>query len=206
MWHNGEVNTAKFLVGVDEVGRGPLAGPVTVCAYALPLSKAKRLAPQKDSKALSPLRRKELDLMLRSDLDARHAIISISAKMIDKIGIATAIARAADRAVKKLALDPLQSEVLLDGGLRVDRAYRQRTIIRGDSTEPIIAYASIVAKEHRDRYMKRIAKKYPQYGFAQHVGYGTRMHRDAIRKCGATVQHRMTFLRNILPVERRGGA
>ena len=200
------MNTAKFLVGVDEVGRGPLAGPVTVCAYALPLSKAKRLSPQKDSKALSPLRRKELDLMLRSDLDARYAVISITAKMIDKIGIATAIARAADRAVKKLALDPLQSEVLLDGGLRVDRAYRQRTIIRGDATEPIIAYASIVAKEHRDRYMKRIAKKYPQYGFAQHVGYGTRMHRDAIRRYGATVQHRMTFLRNILPVERRGGA
>jgi ribonuclease HII len=118
--------------------------------------------------------------------------------VIDRIGIQQAIKRALNRCLTKLGADPRNTLIVLDGGLYAPTVYMQRTIIRGDATIPVIAYASIVAKVTRDNYMKRMAKKYPQYGFERHVGYGTEAHIRAIKRYGITPLHRESFLTRII--------
>ncbi len=187
-----------FVVGIDEVGRGPLAGPITVAAMIKP----RRFVWKnfKDSKKLSPKKREEFFLKFKT---IPHAVASVSNTLIDRLGIAAAARMAVGRCLKKIAtnyeLSTINFRVLLDGSLYAPRSYKnQQTIIKGDETIPVIAAASIIAKVHRDRLMRRMHKKYPEYGFAVHKGYGTRAHQAAIRTHGLCDLHRKSFCRKLL--------
>ena len=185
-----------FFIGIDEVGRGPLAGPVVVCALLASRETIRRFRTIKESKQLRPKKREE---WLRK-IDAarsfalRYQVAMVSAKTIDRIGIAPAIKKALDTALKKLAVDPKKCNVLLDGGLHAPLEYKkQKTIIRGDAKETVIAMASVVAKVKRDRLMLRLEKKYPNYHFAKHKGYGTALHIRIVKKIGMSEIHRRSF-------------
>jgi len=200
-----------MVVGIDEVGRGPLAGPVTVGAFIAPYSMRGKLIKLlggkiKDSKKLtheqrSSINRSICDLKQQGKVDFRITHISNSA--IDKKGISKAITQAITLSLKKLHHkfsntkgDPLS--VRLDGLLKAPEEYRsQKTIIKGDEKDVFIACASIVAKVKRDRLMSRLAKKYPLYAFNIHKGYGTTKHRQLIKKYGLSSIHRLTFCKNI---------
>lgn len=191
-------------IGIDEVGRGPLAGPVTVGAVFIKNPRSVRLKNLRDSKKLSPRKREEwysLLLSLQKEKKLFFATAHISPRVIDKINISKAANHAALRALRKLikkaGLNPRHVKVLLDGGLRLpskEEAYNSKTIIKGDEKIGVIALASIVAKVERDRYMVRASKKYLGYGFELHKGYGTKLHRKMIRKKGPSKIHRLTFL------------
>ncbi len=192
----------QFPIGIDEVGRGPLAGPVTVCAFTFlrKVSFPKILPKLKDSKKLSRTQRDmwfaQIKLWQKAG-NCDFAVVSVSPKIIDTHGIVFAIQKALNSSLRSLA-PKAQSLVLLDGGLKARPEYKkQKTIIKGDEKEPVIALASIVAKVTRDRYMQKMAKKYPKYGFETHVGYGTRKHYQAIHTYGTTPIHRQSFLKNL---------
>ncbi|MBI2476512.1 MAG: ribonuclease HII [Candidatus Taylorbacteria bacterium] len=197
----------KYLVGIDEVGRGPLAGPVCigVCVvsqrmrrHALKFFKDERVL---DSKKLDTERREEYfqkikEAAEKGRLDFRTSFVGHA--VIDKRGLAYAIRLAVKRSLGKLSLAPNECRLLLDGGLKGPAAFRrQQTIIDGDETEPLIALASIVAKVRRDRRMIKLAKLYPAYGFEKHKGYGTRAHYKALKKNGPSAVHRRSFLKNL---------
>lgn len=193
------MNRVDTLVGVDEVGRGPLAGPVTVCALAVAKDFDSTLCKGiKDSKKLSPAQRQKwLSVIntLKEQGSVQYSIVSVESDVIDSRGISYAITHALEGALAQLALDPHTTSVLLDGGLKAPPIFlNQQTIIKGDETEPIISMASIVAKEHRDALMKKCGEDYPEYGFAEHKGYGTKKHLDAIKKHGMSIVHRRTFI------------
>ena len=194
----------QFIVGIDEVGRGPLAGPVSVgvvCCQAKIYSKLKRnkqLPPLgMDSKRLSPRNRQKYSDFLKvlsREGKIFYSINHVSNKVVDSKGISFAIGTAISKGINKLKLNPKNCQVLLDGGLRVPKEFkRQKTIIKGDQKEKIIAWASIMAKVSRDKLISKIGKKYPQYGFEFNKGYGTLKHRVAIRKNGLSKFHRRTF-------------
>lgn len=192
--------TPKFVIGIDEVGRGPIAGPVAVCAF---LWKDRETLPPygiKDSKKLSPQKREEWFRQVqiwKRESRVTYAVSFVSAQTIDRIGITKSITRALVESLKKLEIEPENVEVLLDGGLRAPHNFPlQKTIIRGDEKEPVIALASIVAKVLRDKMMERFAMKYPLYGFEEHKGYGTHTHYRAIKKHGMSPLHRVSFLQN----------
>jgi ribonuclease HII len=189
----------KGVVGVDEAGRGPLAGPVAVGAVYVPPGYSLRSIPGiKDSKQMTARERERVYARLRAADGIRCAVALTSSAVIDAHGIQYAIRDALRRALRKLQVSPDEVVVLLDGGLRAPEEYtRQRTIIRGDATERVIGAASTVAKVTRDRYMVREHTRYPVYGFDEHKGYGTANHRMAIRKQGLSPIHRRTFCRNI---------
>ena len=213
----------KKIVGIDEVGRGPLAGPVTVCVVACDeklynkLKKDKNLPPLgRDSKKLTPILREQYYNTLKKiqgeSLDGfRSVVINVSNKEIDKKGISFAIKYAIEKGFEKLRIKDLMKikncklEILLDGGLKAPKEFlKQKTIIKGDEKERIIAWASILAKVTRDNLMCRMAKKYPQYGFEVHKGYGTKKHRENIKKYGLSEIHRKSFCKNIgLSLDRR---
>jgi len=190
------------IIGIDEVGRGPLAGPVTLCACAVPHDfDFSHFDGIRDSKKLSEKKREEWHakiaaLKASGALDFAHA--SIEAAEIDRIGISRAIEEAVRLCLVELKLNPELVEVRLDGALKAPREYaRQKTIIKGDEKEPVISAASIVAKVTRDRYMTGISLAYPAYGFAENKGYGTASHIKAIREHGPSLVHRNTFLTRI---------
>ena len=187
---------AKYIIGIDEVGRGPLAGPVAVGAVAATPLMLRRFRAIKESKQLSPAKREEWDKKM-CDLashELRLAVSMVSAREIDRIGITAAIRKALAASLRKLSIDPSECEVLLDGGLSAPLSYeRQTTIIRGDASVTAIAMASVIAKVKRDGLMVREAKRYPEYGFAAHKGYGTKTHMDALRKHGLSPLHRKSF-------------
>lgn len=192
--------TPKFVIGIDEVGRGPIAGPVAVCAF---LWKDRETLPPygiKDSKKLSPQKREEWFRQVqiwKRESRVTYAVSFVSAQTIDRIGITKSITRALVESLRKLEIEPENVEVLLDGGLRAPHEFHiQKTIIRGDEKEPVIALASIVAKVLRDKMMERFAMKYPLYGFEEHKGYGTHTHYRAIKKHGMSPLHRVSFLQN----------
>ncbi len=193
----------KFLVGIDEVGRGPFAGPVAVGAVFASPRILRKFAGVRESKQLSAAARESWHARMRSLAkefpdEFRFAVSFVSAATIDKIGIVPAIRRALATSLRKLNIDPSEAHVLLDGGLRAPAEYAdQQTIIKGDEKESVIALASIAAKVLRDRRMTKLAKKYPAYGFARHVGYGTAFHMTALRTHGLTPFHRRSFCRNI---------
>jgi len=183
----------KYVIGVDEVGRGSLAGPVVAAAVLVPRGMRMRGAIKlKDSKRLSRLQREYWFswAILRG---VPYAVSSVSAGRIDRMNIARAANAAAASAVKKLG--KTGTAVLLDGGLRVNAVYPQKTIIRGDEKIKAIALASVIAKITRDRKMVRLHSRHPQYGFHNHKGYGTREHFRAISRHGTTPHHRLTYLR-----------
>ena len=195
----------RWIIGIDEVGRGPLAGPVTLAAVAARVNYESGIMNYglkgiRDSKKLSPKKRKEWEKVVKQNF--LFAIVSVSHSVIDKNGISYAIHKAVARCLKKLdakyEIRDTRYEILLDGSLHAPSEYKnQQTIIKGDEKVPVIAAASIIAKVHRDRYMTRLHKKYPLYGFDKHKGYGTVMHREAIQKYGFSEVHRVSFCKNI---------
>ncbi|HEU0081003.1 MAG TPA: ribonuclease HII [Candidatus Paceibacterota bacterium] len=191
------------IVGIDEVGRGPLAGPVTLCACAVRHGfDMGHFAGIKDSKKLSPQKREEWfhrisELKAAGKLDL--AYFSVTAADIDAMGISHAIERAIHECLDALRLPAETTQIFLDGSLRAPKRFPlQETIIKGDEKVPIISAASIVAKVMRDRHMEEQAALYPEYGFDAHKGYGTAAHCLAIRTHGATPIHRKSFLTRIL--------
>lgn len=187
------------LVGVDEAGRGPLAGPVTVSAVAfLKPFDLGLLSGANDSKKLSPKKREEVrHLVEQLSLEGliSYSIQSSSAQFIDTHGIVPAIRDALSRALSALSLDPSTARVQLDGSLQAPPEYiHQETIIRGDATHLSIMLASIMAKTERDREMVLLGERHPEYGFEVHKGYGTKRHYEAIKKNGLCALHRTTFI------------
>ena len=193
----------KYLIGIDEAGRGPLAGTVAVGAVVVrqdfdwSLTRGVR-----DSKKLTTRAREEwfsTIRALRRDGVLDFSVSFTSASLIDKRGIVPAIAIALRRCLQKLNVAPRDCQVLLDGNLYAPKEYVfQKTIIRGDDLEPIISLASVVAKVRRDRLMTRFAKRFPSYGFERHKGYGTLSHRDIIKRIGFCDLHRTTFCTRLL--------
>ncbi|MEK7650035.1 MAG: ribonuclease HII [Patescibacteria group bacterium] len=188
----------KYIVGIDEVGRGPLAGPITVGLVVMPVRMPQVFfASIRDSKKLTPKKREEWFQAIKSHKKLAHAVVSISALHIDKYGISHAARVAIERGLAKLAVSPASSYIMLDAGLRAPREFRQESIIRGDEKIPVIAAASIMAKVTRDRAMMRFHTKYPAYGFASHKGYGAKVHILNIQKYGLSTIHRKTFCTRI---------
>lgn len=190
----------KYLVGVDEAGRGPLAGPVSVGVVVVPIEYQPALKQYgvKDSKKLAEQDRERWYNWLAVERRAgrlNFATALVSSRFIDRRGIVPAVKMGISRCLRRLNLKPADCELRLDGSLRAPRAYRrQQTIIKGDEHEPIIALASIAAKVRRDRYMCRIAKTLPVYQFEIHKGYGTSRHYAALKKFGPSFIHRRSFL------------
>ena len=197
---------AQILIGIDEAGRGPLAGPISVGAFAITSRASLKLFKGvKDSKQLSEKQREEWFATIQTQSKKGVVCYTVSfssAGTIDSKGLTKSTRMAMSRCLKRLeeqGFAPLDSKVLLDGSLYAPSKYRnQQTIIDGDATEPIIALASICAKVLRDRKMKRFALEYPGYGFEVHKGYGTKAHYKAIRKHGISELHRKSFLKDII--------
>jgi ribonuclease HII len=190
----------KYIIGIDEVGRGPLAGPVAIGAFKMPADfDGKNFGKIKDSKKLTPEKREEIDKKLKKLKKEKIVDFFVcfqSAKQIDKLGLSKAIRNCIESGMKKLKVKPKECLVLLDGGLKAPKIFKnQKTIIKGDEKERAIAFASIVAKVSRDALMCRLAKKYPEYCFEIHKGYGTKKHRDLIAKYGLSAEHRRSFCR-----------
>ena len=188
----------KYLIGIDEAGRGPLAGPVAVGAVMVPIDFDWSLVEGvRDSKKLLEKKREEFfarAVELEQSQTLRFSVSTSSAAYIDRYGIVPAIKRALAEALSRFEADPKECRVLLDGSLKAPAEYiHQETIIRGDDTEPAISLASIMAKVTRDRMMKRLSPKYPAYDFHVHKGYGTSLHRQAIARCGLSDIHRASF-------------
>lgn len=189
----------RFTLGVDEAGRGPLAGPVAVGVVAVleGFDVAREFPGVADSKKLSEKKREKIFEMLaaRAALgDVRFVVEFESAEVIDREGIVPAVRRALARGVTALAPDPTLVKIQLDGALRAPSEYSQETIIHGDALIPIISLASIAAKVSRDRLMLDLAKQYPEYGFEKHKGYGTKAHYEMLSKHGPCALHRRSFL------------
>lgn len=187
------------MVGVDEAGRGPLAGPVAVgvvkVAEGFDLLAA--FPGLNDSKKLSEKKREILFAVLQEQIKEGNvqAVVCLSGEtMIDEKGIAFAVRHALARGVRKLMPNPEEGKVFLDGSLKAPPEYVQETIIGGDATVPAIMLASVAAKVTRDRLMKKLAAEHPLYGFDIHKGYGTKSHMAAIREHGPCVIHRATFI------------
>lgn len=188
----------RFIVGIDEVGRGPLAGPVAAAAVALPLERAdlsNLLRGVRDSKAMSPAQRESVDETIKA-VALAWGIGSCAAEEIDGIGIVPATKAAMQRALEQaLAKADMQPDCLfLDYMLWPERRdVPQVSIVGGDKHSLSIACASVIAKVWRDNYMRQLDAVYPQYGFAQHKGYGTQAHRRALRRYGPCAEHRRSF-------------
>ena len=176
------------IAGIDEAGRGPLAGPVV--ASAVILDTMRPIAGLDDSKKLSERKREELFIQIQEN--AICVAVGISPpELIDSINILQATRRAMLEAVQKLPLEP--DCLLIDGITPIDTRIHQQTIKKGDSQSASIAAASISAKVTRDRLMLEYDSIYPQYGFASHKGYGSQSHLSALYSCGPCPIHRMTF-------------
>ncbi len=189
----------RFVLGVDEAGRGPLAGPVAVGAViaAKGFDVAKEFPGVGDSKTLSEGKREALYELLEqraSQGDARFCVTFADNVEIDRRGIVHAVRGAVFEAIHVLAPKKVGVHVYLDGLLKAPRGYSQETIIKGDALIPIISLASIAAKVCRDRFMREIALEYPHYGFERHKGYGTDLHYKKILELGPSPIHRTTFL------------
>lgn len=193
MWEieDGFINQGLGVIcGVDEAGRGPLAGPV--CAAAVILPKHLEIPGLTDSKKLSDKRRRELFPEIQRQALA-YGIGFASEKEIDEINILQATFLAMERALAQLSITP--ELALIDGNREKDFGIPVKTVIKGDSLSANIAAASILAKVSRDDFMLERAREYPQYGFEVHKGYGTKAHYDALRLYGPCPIHRQTFLK-----------
>lgn len=188
----------KYVIGVDEAGRGPLAGPVAVGMVVVPVDFDWGLLPGVgDSKKVSAENREAIFRHTRALARAgmlAYAVSLVGAKTIDRIGITKAVALGITRCFQKLTPDPLHTKVLLDGLLHAPEEYLyQETIIKGDAKEKVIGLASICAKVVRDTHMVRVARDHPAYSFDIHKGYGTKVHIDAILTHGLAKIHRRSF-------------
>lgn len=193
----------KYLIGIDEAGRGPLAGPVAVGAVLVAVSDKEagiKLADLKikslDSKKLSPQKRGEIFEIIKSKNNQyQWAVSLVNEKVIDDHGIVFAIRLGVQKVLAKLKADPAECLILLDGALKAPKEFlNQQTIIRGDATEQLIGLASICAKVTRDDFMLKAHADFPMYGFNQHKGYGTAFHYDCLKTHGPCPLHRRSFL------------
>lgn len=190
----------KFIAGIDEAGRGPIAGPVSVGVLVVEKKHLRFLRGIKDSKKLSEKAREEWFFKIKTLSEKnifRWSVVLVSEKIIDKKGISFAIRTGIHASLTKLKVGE-NTEILLDGALKAPAVYKyQKTIIKGDEKKPVISAASIMAKVVRDRHMKKISKKYPDYAFEKHKGYGTKEHYKKIKKHGLSKIHRRSFLKKL---------
>ncbi len=212
----------KWVIGIDEVGRGPVAGPVTMCAFACTVdlfkkglarhfgNKTSGKSSFTDSKQMTPTSREFWNTYIRgvatTSKEIYFEIASKSADDIDRRGISYMIRSIILKLLttyEKKNIHLGNAFIVLDGSLKAPQEYSQVTVIKGDAHLEPISLASILAKEHRDSYMKRIAKKFPQYGFERHVGYGTKEHMRAIAKKGILALHRKSFLKGSVRVSKK---
>ncbi len=192
----------EYLVGVDEAGRGPLAGPVAIGTSMILKEKSTKVFSLlkkhglNDSKQVKESDREklyEILLQMKKEKTIDWEVSLISAKVISTKGISHAIKLGIDKNLKKLKIKAQKSILELDGALKIpqDNWKKASVIIKGDSIKPSIMIASIVAKVARDRHMKTLSKKYPEYEFNIHKGYGTKKHREYIREYGMSKEHRV---------------
>ena len=186
--NKGVAKGYKNIAGIDEAGRGPLAGPVV--AAALIFSSKIDIAGLDDSKKLSPKKREELFPIIQGRAIS-YGVAVVDHKVIDKINILQASLLAMKQAVEQL--QPVPDLLLIDGNQKIDSTLDQWAIVKGDSKSLSIAAASVLAKVTRDRIMEDYHKLYPQYEFHRHKGYGTKLHRALIEKHGPCPIHRSTF-------------
>lgn len=180
----------KSVCGVDEAGRGPLAGPVYAAAVILP--QGLEIEGLKDSKKLSEKKREALfDVITEKAIS--YCIASVSAREIDEINILQATYLAMKKAVEGLQIPA--DYALIDGNAMPPLNINGETVIKGDDKRPNIAAASILAKVSRDRYMCKLDEEFPQYKFSKHKGYGTKLHYEMIDEHGVSEHHRLTFLK-----------
>ncbi|MCT4594961.1 MAG: ribonuclease HII [Anaeromicrobium sp.] len=193
LWKIENLLNVDIIGGIDEAGRGPLAGPVVAACVVLP--KNIFIEGINDSKKISPKKRDELfEIISKNALDIGIGIVDN--EVIDNVNIFNATKIAMLRAINSLKKSP--DYLLIDAVTLDDINIRQEAVIKGDSKSASIAAASIVAKVTRDRIIDRYDKEYPEYGFKNHKGYGTKEHYEAIKKHGITPIHRRSFLKNIL--------
>lgn len=220
-FHSGIIiQIMKFIIGVDEAGRGPIAGPVSVGVFGAEEKIGKWILKNlfqnklRDSKKLSAKKREEIYqklLILKREGQVFFAVTHVSNQVIDKLGISKAIQIGIEKCLKNLNVENLlktrlavgqvensKFKIKLDGLLKAPAEYKdQKTIIKGDEKDVFIACASIVAKVSRDRLVCKLAKKHPEYSFEIHKGYGTQAHREAILKIGLSSHHRISYCKNI---------
>ena len=193
MWQIENAYFAKgiqLICGVDEAGRGPLAGPVCAAAVILPANVD--IPGLDDSKKISDKRRRELFPLIKEQAIA-YSIAMVDHEEIDQINILQATLLAMEQAIHGLSVKP--ELALVDGNREKDFGVPVQTVVHGDSLSASIAAASVLAKVTRDDYMLEMAETYPQYGFAVHKGYGTKAHYAALTEHGPCPIHRMTFLK-----------
>jgi ribonuclease HII len=202
--------TDEYIIGVDEAGRGPLAGPVAVGVSLIPKSASRAVFSQlkkaglNDSKQVKEVGREKLfELIsgLQKEGKMKFAVALVSADVISQKGIVFAVRKGIQNCFTKLGVKNLYTKLILemDGALRIpDGDWKKASVItKGDSIKPSIMIASIVAKVTRDRYMKKLAKKHPVYGFDVHKGYGTKRHREAIQLSGMCAEHRVGWYKEL---------
>lgn len=194
----------RYFIGIDEAGRGALAGPVCVGAVLYPedfdwrecfsLITKKGSPKLRDSKQLSAQQRDILYTYITDHGRLRHAAGLVGSDVIDAIGIVNAANEAAALAISALEISSTKVRILLDAGLKAPSKWEQASFIRGDETIPAISFASIIAKVTRDRHMEDLSISYEKYGFERHKGYGTDKHIANIRKHGICPEHRSSFM------------
>ena len=182
----------RLICGVDEAGRGPLAGPVYAAAVILPRGLV--LEGLDDSKKLTEKKREALFDPIREQAIA-YGIASASVEEIETRNILNATFLAMNRAIEKLS--PVPALALIDGNRNTGITFPSRCVVKGDARCADIAAASVLAKVSRDRFMLEMAKQYPRYRFEQHKGYGTKLHYDMLREYGPSPIHRMSFLKKL---------
>ncbi len=192
----------QTIIGIDEAGRGPLAGPLSLASVSFPdqiltkIQNHQMLYDLDDSKKVSPLKREKLFSEITANSEWYH--VFISNKSIDKFGISLCIFKGIKRLIQKYKQNEIQ--LLIDGNYKFEKfftekfSFQYKSIIKGDSKVVSIASASILAKVLRDRYMKELSIKFPNFGFEKHMGYGTKLHSQKIKELGLTKYHRKTFI------------
>lgn len=184
----------KLIAGIDEAGRGPLAGPVVCACVIMPLDEDKLIDGINDSKKLTEKKREELfNKIIATAID--FSIVEIDERTIDEINILNATKLGMKKALENLKIKP---DVVLIDAVHIDIQIPQENIIKGDNLSYNIASASILAKVYRDRLMKKLALDYPQYNFAKHKGYGTKEHIALLRQYGKSKIHRESFIKKFI--------
>ena len=184
----------KIIAGIDEAGRGPLAGPVVCACAIMPMDEKDIIDGINDSKKLSEKKRELLyDQIIEKAI--AYSIVEVDEKTIDSINILNATKLGMKKALESLSVKP---DIVLIDAVKIDTEIPQDNIIKGDALSYNIASASILAKVYRDRLMKKLSAKYPEYDFAKHKGYGTKAHIEALKKYGKCEIHRDTFIKNFI--------